>query len=232
MKSAIMQPYLFPYIGYFQLIAAVGIFIVYDNIKYTKKGWINRNRFLLNGADATFSVPLRGDSDFLDIKERQLAGDFDPGKLANQLREAYRRAPHFTETFALVEQVLTNGETNLFDFLHHSLIRTCEHLGIGTRIVVSSSLDIDHSLQAADRVLALCKAVGADGYINPIGGIELYSKVDFASSGIELSFLKSRPVEYPQFGAPFVPWLSIVDVMMFNGRDHIRRRLLNEYDLI
>jgi hypothetical protein len=231
MKAAIMQPYLLPYIGYFQLIAAADVFVVYDNIKYTKKGWINRNRYLLNGADATFSVPLRKDSDLLDVRQRAMAADFNRAKLLGQLREAYRKAPYFAATFPLVEEVLAGDGANLFDFLHRSIVLVCGHLGIATRIVVSSTLDIDHSLQAADKVLALCRAAGADAYINPIGGVELYSKDDFAAEGIELSFLKSRPIEYLQFGAAFVPWLSIVDVMMFNDPDRIRH-LLSEYDLV
>src|SRR5437868_13460953 len=97
MKVAIMQPYFLPYIGYFQLIESVDLFVIYDNIKYTKKGWINRNRFLRNGADVVFTVPLRKDSDSLNVRERAVADDFDPRKLVNQVREAYRRAPHFTQ---------------------------------------------------------------------------------------------------------------------------------------
>src|ERR1700680_880113 len=99
MRTAIMQPYFFPYIGYFQLIDSVDLFIVYDNIKYTKKGWINRNRILLNGKDVTLSLPLKSDSDFLDIRDRELAADFNREKLVNQLSGAYRRAPYFRQVF-------------------------------------------------------------------------------------------------------------------------------------
>lgn len=231
MKVAIMQPYVFPYIGYFQLIGAVDAFVVYDNIKYTKKGWINRNRFLLNGLDATFSLPLKKDSDYLDVCDREFAPDFNRAKLVNQFREAYREAPYFAETLPLLETVLLDAEANLFIYLHRSIAKVCEYLGVRTSIVVSSTIDIDHSLQGQDKVLALCKAVGADAYINPIGGVDLYSKDAFAASGLALSFLKSRPVEYPQFGNVFVPWLSIVDVLMFNGKAVTQSRLLGEYDL-
>ena len=88
-----MQPYFFPYIGYFQLIASVDLFIVYDNIKYTKKGWINRNRILLNGKAVPFSLPLKSASDSLDLRDRELATDIDRERLVNQLYGAYRRAP-------------------------------------------------------------------------------------------------------------------------------------------
>ena len=130
MKLAIMQPYFFPYIGYFQLIAAVDLFVVYDNIKYTKKGWINRNRLLRNGQDATFTVPLKSASDALDIRERELADDFNRGKLLNQFKGAYQRAPFFAETFPLVERVVRHEEGNLFRFLHHALVETCGGTGV------------------------------------------------------------------------------------------------------
>ena len=167
MKSVgIMQPYFFPYFGYFQLIAAVDLFIVYDNVKYTKKGWFNRNRMLRNGRDVIFSLPLKRDSDHLDVRERTLAADFDRDKLLNQLEGAYRRAPYFAQTFPLVEQIVRHDETNLFRFLHHSIVSTCGHFGITTRMKVSSDIVADHDLRSQDRVLALCEAVGASIYIN------------------------------------------------------------------
>src|SRR5438132_1509 len=225
MKVAIMQPYFLPYIGYFQLIGSVDLFIIYDNIKYTKKGWINRNRFLRNGADVVFTVPLRKDSDSLDIKDRVVAGDFDRSKLVSQLREAYRRAPHFHEAFPVVEKSVMSPLENLFEYVHGSVVEVCRYLDIGTRIVASSSIAIDPVLKGADRVLALCKAVGASGYVNAIGGQKLYSQKEFEAQGVELKFLKSHAITYTQFGDPFVPWLSIVDVMMFNPVARIREFL-------
>ena len=121
-----MQPYFLPYIGYFQLIAAVDMFIVYDNIKYTKKGWINRNRLLQTGKNEIFSIPLKSDSDYLDVCEREIATDFNRDKLLNQITSAYGRAPHFARTFPLVEQIVQYEETNLFRFLHHSMVRTSQ----------------------------------------------------------------------------------------------------------
>ena len=232
MKLAIMQPYFFPYIGYFQLMAAVDMFIVYDNIKYTKKGWINRNRMLQNGKDVIFSLPLKGDSDTRDVRDRELATDFNRESILNQFKSAYRRAPYFTETFPLVEQILRYQDTNLFRFLHHSIVKTCEHLGIATEIKISSSIAIDHGLKHLNKVVALCQATGASTYINAIGGMELYSRDSFLEKGIELKFIQSKPFEYPQFGKEFVPWLSIVDVMMFNSRDTIQACISTNYALI
>jgi hypothetical protein len=218
MKLAIMQPYFFPYIGYFQLIASVDQFIVYDNIKYTKKGWINRNQMLQNGSDVMFSLPLQKDSDSLDVVQRELAADFNRDKLLNQFKGAYRKAPYFKQTMPLIEQIVRYEDNNLFAYLHHSIVQICKHLDITTDIRVSSSIAIDHTLQSQEKVLALCQAVYAKTYLNAIGGKELYSEKIFQDKGIELKFIKSRPFEYKQFDAPFVPWLSILDVFMFNSK--------------
>jgi hypothetical protein len=232
MRLAIMQPYFFPYIGYFQLIAAADVFVVYDNIKYTKKGWINRNRMLQNGKDVMFSVPLKSDSDSLDVCERELAADFNRDKLLNQIKGAYRRAPYFAQTLPLVEQIVRHEEPNLFRYLHNSIVKTCEHLEIKTEIKLSSDIAIDHTLQSQDKVLALCEAVEASTYVNAIGGMELYKKEAFLEKGIELKFIKSKTFEYAQFGAEFVSWLSIIDVMMFNPFDTIQACISTNYELI
>ena len=232
MKLGIMQPYFLPYIGYFQLIAAVDRFVVYDNIKYTKKGWINRNRLLVNGTDVLFTLPLKNDADELDVKDRELAAAFNRKKLLNQFSGTYRRAPHFEQGLELLQTIVSNEETNLFGYLHTSILATCQYLGISTPIEISSRVPADHTLKGEDRVLAICEACGADSYINPIGGIELYSRERFADHHIALHFIRSKPFEYRQFGEPFVPWLSIVDVIMFNPVDEIRDLLLNQYELI
>ena len=230
-KLAIMQPYFLPYIGYYQLMAAVDLFVVYDNIKYTKKGWINRNRMLQDGADAMFSIPLKNDSDTLDIRDRRIAADFRRDRLLNQLRAAYAKAPCFEQTFPLVEEIVRHEDANLFGFLLHAIDASARHMGIATPIRVSSTVPIDHGFKGQDKVMALCAALGADTYINPPGGVDLYSRNAFHERGIELKFIRPQPIEYAQFGQPFVPWLSIVDVLMFNPVDCIREVLLGSYDL-
>jgi hypothetical protein len=227
-----MQPYFLPYIGYYQLIDAVDLFVIYDNIKYTKKGWINRNRMLLNNTDAVFSLPLKKGADALDVVERELAADFNRERLLNQFKGAYARAPHFAQTFSLLERIVRNEEQNLFKFIHSSIVETCQYLGIGTEIRVSSDLAIDHELKNQEKVLALCQAVGAEAYINPIGGTELYSKDEFRDLGIELLFIKTTPFEYAQFCDAFVPWLSIIDVMMFNPLSAVQQQISNGYTFV
>jgi WbqC-like protein family len=232
MKTAIMQPYFFPYIGYFQLIASVDLFVVYDNIKYTKRGWINRNRVLLNGKDVMLSLPLKGGSDNLDVREKTLATDFRSDHLLNQLCGTYRNAPHFKQTFPLIERILRQKERNLFNFLHTSITLVCQHLEIATKIKISSDISIDHDAKKQNKVLAICRALGTDTYVNAIGGIDLYSQTDFLAAGINLQFARSKPFVYPQFGGEFVPCLSIIDVMMFNPLSTIKECVHTNYDLI
>jgi hypothetical protein len=234
MKLAIMQPYLFPYIGYFQLMNAADEFVVYNNIKYTKKGWINRNRILVNGSDAYINFPLKKDSDYLDIKDRCLAEIWpqERQKLLNKLRESYRSATYFEQAYSVIEKCILFEDMNLFAFILHSLNILKNYLDISTPFVVSSTIEIDNSLKAQDKVMAICKARQAGVYINPIGGVELYNKEDFTKAGIELFFLKTGAITYKQFNNIFVPSLSIIDVMMFNSKEEIKEYLNSFYSLV
>lgn len=231
MTLGIFQPYFLPYIGYWQLMAMVDRFVVYDNIEYTKKGWINRNRFLQGGTDAYFTVPIKKGSDFLTVAERQVADVFDRDKLLRTLSASYRRAPQFDTVFPVIERIVRAPLNNLFDYVHHSLVEMARFLEIETPMVVSSTMAIDHTLKAEQKVLALCKAMGADRYVNPIGGQALYSPAAFAAESIRLDFMQSRLREYPQFGNTFVPNLSILDVLMFNPKATVRA-MLSEVDVI
>ena len=232
MRVAIMQPYFLPYVGYYQLIASVDQFIIYDNIKYTKKGWINRNRFLQNGNDAIFTIPLKNDKDLLNICEREISDNFDREKLLRSFVGAYHKAKYFEQTIHLLSEIVHYEDKNLFNYIHHSLEETCRHLGITTKITVSSSIEIDHTLQAEEKVLALCTALGAKEYINAIGGVNLYSRDCFQNHGIKLRFIQSRMPAYAQFGGDFVSSLSIIDLMMFNSIETLSDSLNVCYELI
>jgi hypothetical protein len=233
MRLAIMQPYFMPYIGYFQLINSVDRFVIYDNIQYTKKGWINRNRILSNGKDQLITLPIKKDSDYLDVVKRELSESWekDKSKMLNVIKSSYGKAPYFQETFELISKCLNNSEVNLFKFIYDSIILINNHLEIKTPIIISSTIDADHTLKSQDKVLSLCKEQNADIYINSIGGVELYNKETFKQNNIELNFIKSNPVQYTQFNNEFVPWLSIIDVMMFNSKEQIKE-YLNNYTLI
>jgi hypothetical protein len=234
MKAAIMQAYFFPYIGYFQLMNAADEFVIYDNIEFTKKGWINRNRILVDGNDSYITLPLKKDHDYLDIRDRYLADTWktDRIKMLNRISGAYRKAPEFNTAFPLVEQCINHEEPNLFRFIYFSLTMIKEFLGISTQMLVSSTINIDNTLKSERKVIELCKERKAAIYINPIGGLQLYDKGNFAKEGIEIHFLKTNDIEYTQFNNVFVPSLSIIDVMMFNTREKIKEYLNHGFTLL
>ncbi len=233
MKLAIMQPYFLPYIGYFQLINSVDTFVVYDNIKFTKKGWMHRNRILVEGKDKLFTVPIRNGSDHLDIVQRALADSFseESRRIIRRIRAAYSKAPFYEEVIPLIKECFQRREGNLFDFIYTSLILLVEFLEIDTEIVISSSVSIDHALKSQDKVLAICKELGTSTYVNAIEGRDLYDAAAFREKGIDLRFVKTTPFEYEQFRGEFVPWLSIIDVMMFNSKERIQEYLCDYYSL-
>ncbi|GHV91892.1 hypothetical protein AGMMS50268_23950 [Spirochaetia bacterium] len=231
MKLGIMQPYFLPYIGYWQLIKAVDTFVIYDNIKYTKKGWINRNRYLQNGTDAYFTLPLKKDSDFLDVKDRYIADSFDKNKILNQIKAAYEKAPYYNSAFQLFKTLIEHDALNLFEYIYFSVNHVCAYLSINTKIIKSSEIMIEHSLKSEEKVIEICKWLKADTYINPIGGQKLYSKEHFKQNRINLNFIQSNEIQYKQYDNDFVPWLSILDVMMFNTLEQINQ-MLDKYELI
>jgi len=159
MKLAIMQPYFMPYVGYFQLINSVDQFVIYDNIQYTKKGWINRNRILVNGKDQIITLPIKKDSDYLDVIDRELSESWekDKIKMVNVIKSSYNKAPYFKEASELIFECLNNPEKNLFKFIYDSIILINEYLEIKTSIVISSSINANHTLKSQDKVLSLCQ---------------------------------------------------------------------------
>jgi hypothetical protein len=233
MKLAIMQPYFFPYIGYFQLLNAVDEFVIYDNIEFTKKGWINRNRILVNGNDAFITLPLKKDSDFLHVRDRYLADswDLERKKMLNKLGESYRKAPHFAAVFPLIERCILFDDRNLFSLILNSIKEIMNYLDIHSTITISSSISIDHSLKSAEKVISICKHQKSDTYINPIGGRTLYDPGLFKMHKIDLRFLESDLVEYKQYNNQFQPWLSIIDVMMFNPINTLQEMVKTKYTL-
>jgi WbqC-like protein family len=216
MKLAVMQPYLFPYIGYFQLVHAVDAFVVYDDVNYIKGGWINRNFILSQGEKARITLQLQGASPNVLINEVMVGGN--RLKLLKTLRQSYTRAPQFDAVMPVFEEIIMFDEENLARYLDHGLRKTCAYLGLSPQWVVSSELQKNNELRGQEKVLSICKDLGASQYINPAGGKELYDKVFFGDRGVQLLFIDPEIIPYPQFGKSFVPHLSIIDVMMFNDK--------------
>lgn len=230
---AIMQPYFLPYLGYFQLINAVNTFVVYDNIKYTKKGWINRNRMLLNGRDALFTIPLASSSDYLPVNQKFLASDYShfKDKTLERIKAAYRKAPYFGTIYPVMEMIFSYGNRNLFDFIFYSIRVILDLLEVKTRLVISSSLPVGEDNKGVDKVLAICNTLRASTYINPIGGVELYTGKEFRDCGINLYFHNMQVVPYDQDTNNFISHLSIMDVLMYNSLEQVKR-MLQQYALV
>ncbi|MCE7064435.1 WbqC family protein [Dyadobacter sp. CY326] len=232
MTIAIMQPYIFPYIGYFQLINAVDKFIIYDDVNFINKGWINRNNLLVSGQAHLFTIPLKDASQNKLINEVQLLkGEPWQKKFLKTLQQSYQKAPYYQKVFVLIEEIVNLDVETIYELTFEALVRTCNYMEIKTEIVASSSIYQNTHLKGPDRILDICKQKGADHYINPIGGMELYDKGKFEKEGIKLNFIKSVSSPYNQFKNAFVPWLSIIDILMFNDPEAIREQL-KAYELI
>jgi hypothetical protein len=195
MIASIMQPYLFPYVGYFQLLRNSDIFVAYDDVQYMKGGWINRNNILVNCSPSLLSLPVISASYTLQIKERSYQLDESSiEKVLRKIESAYRKAPNFDATFELISGIMAYKEQNVAAFNINSLRRIAEFLNITTSIISSSDLRFDFALKGPERVIDICKVLHATRYVNPIGGVSLYRASDFRACGIGLYFLKPKSV--------------------------------------
>ena len=224
-----MQPYVFPYVGYYQLIRDADLFVVFDDVNFRNRSWINRNRILLNNAGHLFTLHLHEPSSSKKINEIEI-GD-NRAKLLKTFRQAYCRAPYFREAMPLIEDLMLYPETCLAPYLAHQLEAVSRYLGLHTCFIMSSSVMKDDALKGQEKILSICNTLGATEYSNAIGGQHLYSERDFAERGIDLKFIQSHPIQYRQFGSEFIPWLSIIDVLMFNSQPQVRR-FLDAYERI
>jgi hypothetical protein len=231
MKLAVMQPYFLPYIGYFQLLAAVDKFVVLDDVNYINRGWVNRNRLLLNGSAHTFTVPLRGASQNRLICDLELVSERSwRAKLIRTIRLAYGQAMCYAQASALIEGIVNYPSVRLDEYLLNSIREIVRYLSLKVEIVSTSRVYKNEHLKGQERILDICRQERADVYINPIGGVSLYDRARFLVQGVQLYFLRSRPITYPQGKGEFVPWLSIMDVLMFNEPSAVGN-LLAEMDL-
>ncbi len=233
MRVGIMQPYIFPYIGYFQTINTVDKYVIYDDIQFIKGGWINRNRLLINGKASMITLKIKKENFNLNINEKSLVDNFEyeNNKFLKSIELAYSRAPYFGDMINVIRDILNYKEKNLSRFITNSIVKICNFLEINTEIIISSQLKKDKSLTGQEKVIHVNKILGSDTYINAIGGMELYSKAKFKEQEIDLFFIKIKEVKYKQFNGDFIPNLSIIDVLMFNSKEEVKR-LLNEYELV
>lgn len=224
---AMMQPYLFPYLGYFQLIAAADVFVLGDDLQYIRSGWVNRNRIVQNGEAKLITFPLKKDSFDLPIMKRQLTDNFaeEADRLVNIITQSYRKAPYFAQVMPLLERLIRFPQNNLALYTEHAIRELCAYLHIVTPIMRGSDLKLVSCLDKQDRVINISHTFDASIFLNPIGGAELYDRDHFARNGLHVRFFKMDPIVYRQLNHPFVPSLSIIDVLMFNCVEQIQAML-------
>lgn len=232
-RVAVMQPYVYPYIGYFHLIQSASEIVFYDDVNYIKQGWINRNRILSGNRDFMFTIPVA------DASQNRLIKDVVPlldsgrwrEKFIRQLHQSYGRAPHFAQAIDCVMEPLKNSHASIADLAIDSIRAVYDYLDLKLNYLRSSECCADtKNLPRADRLISITKNLGYSRYVNSPGGVDLYDRQYFLSAGVELSFLSSKSIYYEQGRKEFVPNLSIIDVLMFNDKKTIRS-MLSEFNV-
>jgi hypothetical protein len=227
LKIAVMQPYLFPYIGYIQLVHAVDVFVFLDDANYINKGWINRNQIIVGGKPALFTVPLKDASQNKAIHEIDLGMDEKwKNKFLKTLEMNYKNSPFFGQGMELVSHVLGGDEEKISDLIYRSFFEIKEKLRLNVQLLRSSNIEAGRGLKGQYRILEICKHLGADHYINPPGGRELYDHALFLKNNIALKFIKPTLIPYDQNQKEFLAGLSFIDVCMYNSYNYIGEKLM------
>lgn len=229
---AVMQPYLFPYLGYFQLIAAADVFVLGDDLQYVRSGWVNRNRILQGNEARLISFPLKKDRFVLQINQRQLCDGFteEAERLVRLITESYEKAPYFAQVMPLIERLIRFPHQNIALYAENALRELCAYLHIVTPIMRSSDLILGTPADKQERIIRIAHTFQATTFITPEGGSVVYDRDHLARNRLLVRFFRMDPVAYQQFGEPFVANLSIIDVLMFNCVEQVQQ-MLSQYHL-
>lgn len=221
MKLAVMQPYLFPYIGYYQLAYCSDMFIFYDDVTYIKNGYINRNSILTRNGRQLFTLPVNNASSFKLINELEFSSNVK--KILASIQQAYSKSPYFTQVYPIIESIFNSKNRNISYMASQSIIEVFKYLDIEFKYTYSSLIDYDKNQDAKHKLYQLCNIFNSKEYINTIGGEKLYKKDEFSANGIVLNFINSNEVRYPQFNNPadFERNLSIIDIIMNNSKEEV-----------
>lgn len=227
-RVVIMQPYFFPYLGYFHLLDSCDIFVFLDNVNYINRGWVNRNQFIFSGSPNMFTIPLNGASQNKLINEIEIADGRWTKLFLKSLEMSYKKTKCYSELIDSLKEVLGDGTGRISDLNMRTTIWCAAQLGMVKEFKVSSVDFSEVQGVGQDRIIRICQLEGASGYNNAIGGLELYNKQVFSDFGIQLSFVKSALNNYQQIGSEFFPGMSILDVLMNNDLQE-RQVLLKQY---
>ena len=224
MRLGIMQPYFFPYLGHFSLIAAVDEWVVFDLSQYTPRSWMNRNRVMHPAGGAQWlSVPLVRSTIHMRTHEAMVRDVAGVGRSILGRLGAYRGAPYYRAVVDLVGRVFDTGDASLTRLNARGLAAVCGYLGVPFQYRIASELGLELPERpgAGGWAPALCGALGATGYVNPASGRGLFAPADFTRLGVELAFLRAQPFVYRTGRMAFEPDLSILDVLMWNAPEEV-----------
>ncbi|WP_299534704.1 WbqC family protein [Ulvibacterium sp.] len=233
MKVGMMQPYLFPYLGYFQLVNAVDVFIFADDVNFMKGGFVNRNKILFHQEERYVTVPCVQSQNRL-IKEIPIFKEAKryPKNILRTIQQTYAKAPFYRDVFPIIESIFNSDVDSISTLASYSVELVSKYLKINVNFKFSAaSFNHTKGQEKSIRLINITKELGGDTYVNPIGGKKLYDKEFFENQGIKLVFLESEAITYPQFHENFIPNLSIIDVIMFNSKEDVNK-LLNKYRLL
>jgi len=240
MKVAVMQPYFFPYLGYWQLYFNVDIWVILDEVQFRQFSWMRRNRLLnYSRTDSCqyISVPVEAHSrktpiNMIKLNHEVLWQDEIMLQLARYRDYGSSQYPEVEE---IVKKIIYTNDSSLLNMLTAILAEISKYLGMQTRHILSSTIEFDRNrVTSADEwSLLITEALQGDHYFNLPGGIDLYSREKFLGRGVNISFLAPDLKAYPQ--APnhaFIPGLSIIDVLMFNPVEEVCRMIKQDFKLV
>ena len=235
MKLGGMQPYFFPYLGYFAVIKHTDKWIIADNVQFMGGSWIERNRILKSQAGWNYiRVPLEKSPYTIPINKKRIRTNENwQRKIFSQLVLYKKIAPYYHQVIDLLDHVFSSHTNSIVELNTRGIKAVCEYLGLPFTYILASRLDVDLKKikEPDDWPLEICLLLGADEYINPPGGKSFYNKDKFERNQVRLKFLQVNLLPYQQNGHPFEPGLSILDVMMFNSIDKINE-MLDEYEFL
>ncbi len=232
----VMQPYFFPYIGYYQHVFACDQFVFLDDVDYSKLEYVGRNNLLVQKRKTPFGVEMSGGRSSNSLIKDLLLNPAPKwrAKMLKTIELNYKKTPHFHAVMdEIVSPVMLGAQTHVAELNRASIKACCEYLEIETTFVDTSVIYEKKNLFGSDRVRNICQLENATTYINSIGGKELYYHDEFAEDGLALKFLKPdmEAMVYSQGKSPWTPYLSILDVLMWNDRSRVQS-FLSEYELV
>lgn len=231
MKLAVMQPYLFPYIGYYQLAFCSDMFVFYDDVTYIKNGYINRNSVLTKNGRQLFTLPVNNASSFTLIKDLDFSENVK--KILLTIQQAYSKAPYFSDIYPIIERIFKSENRNVTYMASQSIIEVFKYLDVDFKYIYASLVEYDNTKDAKHKLYQFCDIFHSNEYINTIGGSSLYSKEEFKNKNISLNFITTGDIYYNQFNIKqnFEPNLSIIDLLMNESKEKVKK-ILNNYKII